>query len=276
MSGKKVHILKRKKGIAVVWICLLLGALPCKAQMTYGVTGLLHMPSADMQRDGTLMIGGNFLDKHNLPSQWWWGHDTFNYFVNVTFLDRLELAYVCTLVKGKPENSFWPEVTWGKFVNQDRHFAGRLQVLKEGEWWKHMPAVVLGVSDPTTGGSYDYADLAVKGDANGYFNRMYLAMTKHFDVRVGELGVHAAWLYNRRTDYPLNGPAVGVNFKPAFHKELNLIAEYDSKTVNVGFTYSMWSDHFNLLFELQDGKYVSAGLVYKVNLIGGNRWKHWR
>ena len=276
MSGKKVYILKRKKGIAVVWICLLLGALPCKAQMTCGVTGLLHMPSADMQRDGTLMIGGNFLDKHNLPSQWWWGHDTFNYFLNVTFLDRLELAYVCTLVKGKPENSFWPEVTWGKFVNQDRHFAARFQVFKEGEWWKHMPAVVLGVSDPTTGGSFEYTSLAVEGAGNGYFNRMYLAMTKHFDVRVGELGVHAAWLYNRRTDYPLNGPAVGVNFKPAFHKELNLIAEYDSKTVNVGFTYSMWSDHFNLLFELQDGKYVSAGLVYKVNLIGGNRWKHWR
>ena len=226
--------------MAAVWVCLLFGVLTCKAQLTNGVTGLLHMPSADMQRDGTLMIGGNFLDKHNLPSQWWWGHDTFNYFVNVTFLDRLELAYVCTLVKGKPENSFWPEVTWGKFVNQDRHFAARFQVFKEGEWWKHMPA------------------------------------TKHFDVRVGELGVHAAWLYNRRTDYPLNGPAVGVNFKPAFHKELNLIAEYDSKTVNVGFTYSMWSDHFNLLFELQDGKYVSAGLVYKVNLIGGNRWKHWR
>lgn len=276
MSGKKVHILKRKKGIAVVWICLLLGALPCKAQLTYGVTGLLHMPSAEMQRDGTLIFGGNFLDKHNLPSQWWWGYDTFNYFVNVTFLKRLEISYVCTLVKGKKGNSYWPEMTWGKFVNQDRHFAARFQILKEGEWWKHMPSLVLGVSDPMTGGTFEYTEMAVEGDANGYFNRMYLAMTKHFDVRVGELGVHAAWLYNRRTDYPLNGPAVGVNFKPAFHKELNLIAEYDSKTVNVGFTYSLWSDHFNLLFELQDGKYVSAGLVYKVNLIGGNRWKHWR
>lgn len=276
MSEKKVHILKRKKGIAVVWICLLLGALPCKAQLTYGVTGLLHMPSAEMQRDGTLIFGGNFLDKHNLPSQWWWGYDTFNYFVNVTFLKRLEISYVCTLVKGKKGNSYWPEMTWGKFVNQDRHFAARFQILKEGEWWKHMPSLVLGVSDPMTGGTFEYTEMAVEGDANGYFNRMYLAMTKHFDVRVGELGVHAAWLYNRRTDYPLNGPAVGVNFKPAFHKELNLIAEYDSKTVNVGFTYSMWSDHFNLLFELQDGKYVSAGLVYKVNLIGGNRWKHWR
>lgn len=276
MSGKKVHILKRKKGIAVVWICLLLGVLPCKAQLTSGVTGLLHMPSADMQRDGTLIIGGNFLNKHNLPSQFWWGYDSFNYFLNVTFLKRLEIAYVCTLLKGKKENSYWPAITYGKFVNQDRHFAARLQVLREGEWWKHMPAVVLGVSDPTTGAGFDYTDMAVEGNGNGYFNRLYLAMTKHFDVRVGELGVHAAWLYNRRTDYPLNGPAVGVNFKPAFHKELNLIAEYDSKTVNVGFTYSMWSDHFNLLFELQDGKYVSAGLVYKVNLIGGNRWKHWR
>ena len=260
MAGKKNSI--QKKRMAAVWICLLFGVLTCKAQLTNGVTGLLHMPSADMQRDGTLMIGGNFLNRHNLPNNFWWGYDSYNYFLNVTFFKRLEIAYVCTLFKGKKENSYWPEITWGKFVNQDRHFAARLQVL--------------GVSDPTTGAGFDYTDMAVEGAGNGYFNRMYLAMTKHFDVRVGELGVHAAWLYNRRTDYPLNGPAVGVNFKPAFHKELNLIAEYDSKTVNVGFTYSMWSDHFNLLFELQDGKYVSAGLVYKVNLIGGNRWKHWR
>ena len=274
MVGKKNCI--RKKRMAAVWVCLLFGVLTCKAQLTNGVTGLLHMPSADMQRDGTLMIGGNFLNRHNLPNNFWWGYDSYNYFLNVTFFKRLEIAYVCTLFKGKKENSYWPEITWGKFVNQDRHFAARLQVLREGEWWKHMPAVVLGVSDPKTGGLFEYTDWAVKGSSNGFFNRMYLAMTKHFDVRVGELGVHAAWLYNRRTDYPLNGPAVGVNFKPAFHKELNLIAEYDSKTVNVGFTYSMWSDHFNLLFELQDGKYVSAGLVYKVNLIGGNRWKHWR
>lgn len=274
MAGKKNRM--GKKRTVAVWVCLLFGVLTCKAQFTDGVTGLLHMPSADMQRDGTLIIGGNFLDRHNLPNNYWWGYDTFNYFLNVTFLNRLEIAYVCTLFKGKKENSYWPAITYGKFVNQDRHFAARLQVLREGEWWKHMPAVVLGVSDPTTGAGFDYTDMAVEGSSNGYFNRMYIAMTKHFDVRAGELGVHAAWLYNRRTDYPLNGPAVGVNFKPAFHKELNLIAEYDSKTVNVGFTYSMWSDHFNLLFELQDGKYVSAGLVYKVNLIGGNRWKHWR
>lgn len=264
------------KGVLLFVFCLLLGIQRSNAQFTGGVTGLLHMPSAEMQRDGTFIIGGNFLNKHNLPNQRWWGYDTYNYFLNITFFERLELAYVCTLVKGQEGLNYWPEETWGKFVNQDRHFAARLQVLKEGELWKYMPSIVLGVSDPTTGGGFDYTSMAVEGNGNGYFNRWYAAVTKHFQTGWGELGVHAAWLYNKRTDYPLNGPAVGVNFRPYFLKELNVIAEYDAKTINVGATYSIWSDHFNFLLELQDGKYVSAGLIYKVNLLGGNRWKHWR
>lgn len=265
------------KGLLLFVLCLLSGIQRSNAQFTDGTTGLLHMPNAEMQRDGTFIIGGNFLNKHNLPSQLYWGYDTYNYFLNITFLKRLELAYVCTLVKGKEGSSNWPVQTWGKFVNQDRHFAVRLQVLKEGELWKYMPSIVLGVSDPTTGDdSEDYTSMAVSGNSNGFFNRWYAAVTKHFQMGWGELGVHAAWLYNKRTDYPLNGPAVGVNFRPYFLKELNVIAEYDAKTINVGATYSIWSDHFNFLLELQDGKYVSVGLLYKVNLLGGNRWKHWR
>lgn len=34
------------------------------AQFTYGTTGLLNMPTADMQRDKTFMFGGGFLEKH--------------------------------------------------------------------------------------------------------------------------------------------------------------------------------------------------------------------
>jgi hypothetical protein len=243
------------------------------AQFTNGVTGLLHMPNAEMQKDGTFVVGGNFLNKHNLPSDYWWGYDSYNYFVNITFLSRLEFSYVMTLVQGQDNHYHWPEFTYGKFVNQDRHFAARLQMVKEGEWWKYMPSIVLGVNDPTTGAGGDYWEMDVDGSRNGFFNRWYIAMTRHFQTAYGELGVHAAYLYNKRTDYPLNGPAFGVNFRPGFHKNLNLIAEYDAKTINVGATYSLWADHFNFLVELQEGKYVSAGLVYKVNLIGGNRWK---
>lgn len=246
------------------------------AQYTTGVTGLLHMPSAEMQEDGTVMIGGNFLNKENLPNKRWY-YNTFNYYMNITFLSRIEISYICTLVKGIPNSSYWPKETWNKFVNQDRHFAARLQVLKENEFWEYMPSVVLGVNDPTTGaGGGDYASMSVEGAGNGYFNRWYMAMTKHFNTPYGEIGGHIAYLYNKRTDYHLNGPAIGVNFRPAVHPDLNIIAEYDSKTFNVGAIYSLWHDHFNVMVEMQEGRYFSGGIVYKVNLLGGNRWSDWK
>ena len=244
------------------------------AQLTDGMTGLLHMVNAEVQKDATFMLGGNMLHKNNIPNPNYWGdYNTYNYYLNFTFLDRIEISYICTLVQGKP-GSFWPDFTWGKFVNQDRHFAGKIQLVKEGEWWEHMPAIAVGVSDPTTGGGNDYTDMNVSGSSNGFFNRWFAAVTKHFQIKgIGELGLHATYLKNKRTDYPLNDLAYGVNFRPAIHKNLNVIAEYDAKTFNVGAIYSLWADHFNFLFELQDGKYVSCGLVYKVNLKGGNRWK---
>ena len=260
-----------------VWsLCLCLGLNIGKvsAQTTDGITGLLHMPNAEMQQDGTAMIGGNYLNWRKVPFvRPNHIYNTFNYYLNITFFKRLEVAYICTLNQGVPNSSYWPEETWGKYRNQDRHFAAKFLLTEEGQWWKYMPAIAVGVSDPTTGGGSDYIDMAVDGSGNGFFNRWYIAVTKHFQVPYGELGVHVAYLYNKRMDYPLNGPAIGVNFRPAFHRNLNVIAEYDAKTINVGATYALWADHFNLVLELQEGKYVSAGLVYKVNLKGGNRWK---
>lgn len=265
--------LKLKHSLSFLILLLSISSIKVNAQFTSGTTGLLHMPSAEMQKDATVMVGGNLLNSHNIPNHSWWGdYNTFNYFINITFFKRIEVSYVCTLIQGKP-NGYWPESTYGKFVNQDRYFAGRVQLVREGEWWNHMPSIVLGVNDPTTGDRVDYTDMKVDGSGNGFFNRWYAAMTKHFDTPYGELGVHAAYLYNQRTDYPLNGPAFGVNFRPNFHRNLNIIAEYDAKTINVGATYALWNDHFNFLFELQEGKYISAGLVYKVNLLGGNKWK---
>ena len=54
---------------------LLIGLFLCchlalSAQLTYGTTGLLHAPSAEMQRDKTVMIGGNFLNKEITPPTW--------------------------------------------------------------------------------------------------------------------------------------------------------------------------------------------------------------
>lgn len=259
----------------LILIGIVLSCNISQAQLTDGMTGLLHMPTAEVQKDATFMLGANFLNKHNLPNNNWWGYNSYNYFINITIFDRIEISYICTLVQGKKNGYHWPESTYGKFINQDRHFAGKIQMVKEGEWWKHMPAIAIGVSDPTTGGDSDYLDMNVSGSKyNGFFNRWFVAMSKHFQFKsIGELGLHATYLYNQRTDYPLNGIGWGINFRPDLHRNLNFIVEHDTKTLNVGALYSLWTDHFNVLFELQEGKYISAGLVYKVNLKGGNRWK---
>ena len=51
--------IRHKIGLLIVLLCF---PIVLSAQMTYGVTGLLHMPSGEMQRDKTVMLGGNFLN----------------------------------------------------------------------------------------------------------------------------------------------------------------------------------------------------------------------
>lgn len=67
------------------------------AQRSLGTSGLLNIPSADMQEDGTFMAGGNYLPEEMLPREW--GYNSGNYFVNLTFLPFMEVAYRCTLLK---------------------------------------------------------------------------------------------------------------------------------------------------------------------------------
>ncbi len=257
--------------------CLILSflftSLCIYAQFPYGTTGLLHMPTADMQRDKTFMAGAGFLKQGTTPAHW--TYDTYNYYVNITFLPCLEVAYACTLHKGVPGN-FWPKQTWGKFVNQDRQFSVRLRLLKEGQFVKYIPAVVVGANDALTK-MWEGGALSSKNETeNGYWNRYYFALTKHVTwQRIGNLGIHAAYVYNKRMDYHLNGPAFGANFQLSLpsgsflRKALNgvnLMAEYDSRTVNMGLGYSIWKDHINLIGELNDFKHLSAGIYFKVHL----------
>ncbi len=240
-----------------------------KAQFVNGTTGLLHMPTAEMQRDKTFMLGGSFLSKGATPTRW--TYDTYNYYINITILPFVEIGYDCTLHKGMENDpaygaGYWPKETWGKFTNQDRMFSIRLRVLKEGQLYKYMPAIVVGSNDVTSRPDIGSLGLSQSNEnGNGFWNRYYIAMTKHFNVK-GELGIHAAYVYNRRKDYPLNGPAFGMSWKPWFHENLNLMAEYDSRTVNSGLGYTFWKDHINFVGELNDFKYISVGVVFKVHL----------
>lgn len=241
----------------IVLFCSL--SLSAFSQLTHGTTGLLHAPSAEMQRDKTFMVGGNFLNKELTPPTWY--YHTYNYFLNVTIFPFLEVAYTCTLFKA--EALGLKPYGYSGFTNQDRYFSARLRVLKEGQFWKYMPAVVLGTSDPFTSSGGGQVGTT---EGNGYYSRFYIAASKHIPV-VGkeEIGVHLSYLYNNRKEYKLNGFALGVTYNPSFHPQLRVIAEYDSKDFALGATYLLFK-HLHVQVEMQRMKYFTGGLTYKIHL----------
>ena len=241
----------------ILCILLLCFTFALSAQLTYGTTGLLHAPSAEMREDKTVMLGANFLNKEITPPTWY--YHTYNYYPNVTILPWLEVAYTCTLFKA--EALGLKPYGYSGFTNQDRYFSVRLRALEEGQFWKHMPAVVLGTSDPFTSSG----GVIASEQGNGYYNRFYLAATKH--VRVGRetIGVSLSYVYNRRREYKLNGVAAGVTYNPSFHPQLRLIAEYDSRDFALGATYLLFN-HLHAQVELQRMKYFTGGLTFQFRL----------
>ena len=247
--------------IFFIWlVCSLVG----KAQFTHGTTGLLEMPTADMQKDKTFMLGGGYLDKTVTPVHW--TYNTWNYYLNVTIFPWLEVAYACTIFNE------WEGSVHVK--NQDRNYSARLCLWKEGWWKSWTPQLVIGAND--IGTSSGKNGFEVKRKSNGHWNRYYVALSKHLKYKnIGDFGIHAAYLYNDRIDDHVNGPAFGANFRfglpgDSFWRKavngVNLMAEYDAKDVNIGLQYAVWKDRINGFFELSRCKYPSAGLCLKICL----------
>ena len=266
----KKHINILYKTILTIAIGLA-GAIVARAQFADCSTGLLQMPTAEMQVDGTFMITTNFLNKHSLPTSGW-TYNTIQYGIYVSFWGRMEVGYVCTIFNDHWKGSQSREGIW--MVNQDRHFTGRICLLREGEFgWDWLPALVVGASDPMTATGGDYTNLeGVAGTGNGYFNRNFAVLTKHFQTPWGQIGAHAGYQFNFRKDYHINAPCVGVNWQPVWLQQrgildrLDVIAEYDSRTVNLGLIASIWDNHFEAMFELQNFQWVNFGLRYKLRL----------
>lgn len=233
-------------------------------------SGLLQMPSADMHKDGTFTITNNFINKHSIPDNSYWGYNTFSYGFGINLWSRLEIGYVCVLIdnsRNPKEISNWYRIMF----NQDRHFNAKVLLFREGEFglsW--MPALAVGVSDPTTGAGGNYEEQKVAGNGNGFFNRYYAVATKHFDTKYGKIGTHLGYQYNKRTDFPMNGPCAAIDWVPVWLNKPNFslkaIAEYDSRTFNVGFIASVWKEHFDVMFELMAMKWINFGVRYKLQL----------
>lgn len=223
-------------------VLLLLTSSSLYSQTTLGVTGLLNSPSAVMSADKTVKIGGNFLPKQFTTDTW--NYHTFNFFINITFLSFVEISMNNTAF------DLWNE---GYFSNIDRSISVRVRPLKEGKYW---PSVVIGSNDVvSTASLFGYAE-----DGNKYFGTHYLALSKHINIGDNIIGLHTAYnipvSIHVKQKFPLSG---GISFSPAFYKNLNIIAEYDTRDFNIGANVLLFK-HLYFQFFLNELRYPVFGM----------------
>ena len=226
--------------------CLLLLLLGCsmgvQAQYSMGNTGLLNIPTADMQETGTFMGGGNYLPNGMTP----FNFNTGNYFVNITFLSFLELSYRCT-----PQTAKRYDGKEGYF-HQDRSMTARVRPLKEG---KFHPSLLLGVDDP------------FKNTGINYFATVYGALTKGFSIAKGDRLALTAGYYFPLNDHSIkDGPFGGISYSPAFCREMTVMAEYDSEGFNVGAAARLWR-HLSIHVFTREFNSISGGIRYECRLL---------
>lgn len=265
------------KKILLISFSLLLFSIGAKAQFILGNTGLLHMPTADMQEDKTVMIGGGSLAPAATPDRW--DYRTYNYYINITILPFLEISYDLTLFSGEDlkirrgsKNHF------DKWANQDRNFSARLRLVKEGQFFKYMPQIVVGANDfvHTIGRDINGNRFGFWSSGNGYWGRFFVAATEHFNTwNKGNLGVHLTYMYNDRPEFLYKGIGAGIDYHLTLESDsfwakaangFDLRAEYDSRAFNLGFGYSVWKEHINFIAEWYECKSFSCGVFFKFNL----------
>ena len=226
--------------------CLILLFLTCgmnmSAQYSMGNTGLMNIPTADMQETGTFMGGGSYLPDGLTPFK----YNTGNYFVGITLFSFMELTYRETLLKSYQYGAN------GKYKEQDRSMSVRIRPLKEG---RYSPAVVIGTNDP-------FHD---KGD--NYFASVYGVATKSFSLAKGDrLAVSIGGFVPLNKHSVQKGVFGGVSYSPAFCRELLVTAEYDSEGLNVGAAARLWK-HVSVHVFTREFNCISGGIRYECTLI---------
>ena len=234
---------------------LLVGTI--QAQEYTGITGMVHVPTAEMAPEGDARIGVSFLNREFLPEKLnnfrGTRYHSYNHYLAITPFSWIELAYVCTLQKGYKGGD--PTQRVG-FYHKDRHFAVKVRPLKEGKYW---PAMAIGIQDPGRSDS----SLDKEG---ALFKNYYIAATKHWRPGGHELGFHLTYRrygsdYNRKW----NGVVGGVTYRPAFASNCRAMVEYTGNDVNVGVDCLLWK-HLFIQAALQNGRYFSGGLRFQMNL----------
>lgn len=170
------------------WVSLL--AFGASSGATADPTGLINMPDATFQPDGTLRFGMSYARPY------------FKLRANATLLPWLETNLGVTRINGVPgfstsSQGFGPG--YGSY--KDKTAGLKLRLRPEEGWW---PSLALGVQDPI---------------GTRLFEREYAVATETF----GDVQVTAG--YGAKL---INGAFGGARYSPSWLRDWSLVAEYDA------------------------------------------------
>ena len=248
------------KYLKIIIVFIVLGVSPLwgNAQQYTGISGLIHIPSAEMNHEGDAFIGGHFLNKAMMPDIGFLyqgeKYNTFDYYLGLTPFKWLEMSYVCTeRIRSKDLQG---NIQWSK----DRYASLKIQPIKEG---KYYPAIAIGCNDVWTAAFYKD-----KPNVQLYYTNVYVAATKHFNFSGNELGMTIAYRrYFRGYNSKWNGIVGGITFRPSFFPQSRIIAEYTGNEFLMGIDVLLWQ-HLRLQASLKDFKHMNAGICLQFNLLG--------
>ena len=225
--------------------CLM--AVFATGQEYQGVTGLLHVPTAETDSVGTFRGGMAFMHKDFMPARLR-KKNTFGYVFGITPFRWLEMSYGATMLYMHKNSN--PKEEMG-YYNEDRRVNAKVTPLYEGKWW---PSLALGMEDV---GRWQHIQ---SGEGpNNYFQNIYAVASKHFDIKGWELGAHLAYrYYTRNNNTDRKGVAGGVTVRPAFYRPLRAVVEWDGLGVNAGVDVLLWRRLF-----------LQAALVHGHGFMGG-------
>ena len=114
-------------------IFLWIGYTSVYAQQYTGMSGLIHVPTAEMDDTGEARIGIHFLNKKFTPDSFSnreGKYHTLSHYLSITPFSWIEIGYTCTLQKDIQNYGREGETKMGYYF-KDRYFSVKLQPLKE-------------------------------------------------------------------------------------------------------------------------------------------------
>lgn len=217
-----------------------------QSQTLEGTTGLFLIPTAEMQKDGEITIGTNFVDR-TLISFSNYERNAFAPFLSFTFLPFLEMNGKIT-----------------RLINSNTNFQGigdrtislRLRFVEESEYF---PGLLFGFHD--IAGVYG-GDEAIRNSA------LYIVGSKNFKVSskfLSNISIHAGFGSDvvKAQHHNFVGLFGGIDLK--FFNSIELMTEYDGAHSNGGIRVKLF-DHIIILGGFLRLRYFSGGLSYNFQL----------